>query len=337
MTSQPILAPAPPHIYSPSSNPSHPEGIFDTSGYSPQSGREIAAALLAQIDIPPADIPDDYFYWNRWAPLWNQGHPAAIPLKSEEPPPSTGSAAATADPYAAPFSTPIPQEIETNSLPSNYFNLPTTSFTTGLVGIALRNILRPVNPVTASFDLGSITGLPYYARLQITPPLTQLFNIHLEAFRIPLFNPPILEALDRTEVEYRLQQLEESGQPYIAPRLRALQKVDEDDEDDVPLNDQAVLGFLDFIEAVFTQEADLGLATAQGWLCAQWKYSDGRILVLWLKNRTDSMLTALDSQRQILRHIGADPKAGTLESASQLLVQEGFFCGATSNQRNPPR
>ena len=324
MTSQTVSAPPPHLIDSTSSSPSPSEGIIDTSSYKPQLPYDIILGLLTHIDTILADPSDDNLNSQQLEYLRNQTYAFAIPAISHEPSPSTDPVAVNADP-AAPGSTPIAQDVETISLPSSYFNLATTTFTTGLVGIALRNILRMPNPVTASFKPASITGVPNYARPQITPPLSQLLNLSLQLLRPTLVNSPTLEALDRIEVDTRLQELKETGQPYIAPRLRDLQEVDEDDEDDDPLNAQAILGFLDFVQNVFAQEADLGLATAQGWLCAQWKYSDGRILVLWFKNRTDSMLTALDSQGQILQHIGADPKADTLQSISQLLVQEGFF------------
>ena len=158
------------------------------------------------------------------------------------------------------------------------------------------------------------------------PHGTEVLFREIETFWVRSWSDPSIlrsaTVMDRVEVEGRLKALESIGQSHFSQRIRMLQ---EPDEEDIPLSDQAVLGFLDFMDTVSVEEVDLGLTSAQGWLCAQWTYPDGRVLVVWHKTQADTALTAFDSGRQILGHIGRDPRASKREAASQLLVQEKFF------------
>ena len=163
------------------------------------------------------------------------------------------------------------------------------------------------------------------------PPLshgTEVLFGEIETFLAHSRNdPPVSRSaavMDRDEVEGRLDTLESICQNRLSQRIRMLQEPDEEDED-IPLSDQAVLGFLDLIDTISAGKADLGLTSAQGWLCAQWTYPDGRVLVVWHKDRADTTLTAFGPGREILGHIGRDPRANRRDTASQLLVQEKFF------------
>ena len=326
MASQTLLAPHPRRIfYSISSSPSPSEGIIDTGGYKSQFAHEIAVGQLAQTNIASIDVPEDNLNWHQWARHWDQTHPIPDPPLTDEAPPSTDPALLNVDSSTPRSRPPFAQPIDTHSLPSGYYNSSTSTLTSGPLETALRNIFGLSNLVSASLNPTCITGVTTFPRLQIAPPLSRLFNFPLEVFTASLFDSPMLEALDQIEVEHRLQDLEENGQPHIAARLMALQDTDEEDEDDVPIDGQAILGFLDFMDQVAAEGIDPDLTTAQGWLCAQWTYPDNRILVLWFKNRVDLMVTAFGPNGRILRHIGRDPRSRDKDTASQFLLQEGFF------------
>ena len=135
-----------------------------------------------------------------------------------------------------------------------------------------------------------------------------------------------IEVLNRIEADSRLQTFEAEGPASVAQRIKFLRTVDEEDgEEDLPLTDEAALGFMDFMDLLDNEGAILNLSLALGRLCAQWTYPDNRALVVWFKNRVDLAVTAFNSERNILGHIGQDPAANNLESAAKLLVRENFF------------
>ena len=134
------------------------------------------------------------------------------------------------------------------------------------------------------------------------------------------------KALNRVEVENWLRSLESEGDKGLADRLALLLSVsDEDDEEDIPLTDEAILGFMDFLADVQFDGIRRSLTSAHGWLCTEWTYEDGRSLVLWFKNRVDTMVTAFGSDGKLIRHLGRDPAAGGRLGATTLLVAENFF------------
>ena len=215
---------------------------------------------------------------------------------------------------------PITEETSAGS-----FNLGAIPLPFGAEGEGLWDYVKEPETATVPLKLGVTSGTSVYAFPHNSESLFEEIKTYLSQSWSGRLISRSTEILDRTEVESRLQALETSGQAYLSHRIRVLQESDEEDEEDIPLKDQAVLGFLDFMETVFAEEIDLGLTSAQGWLCAQWTSSDHRILVVWFKNRVDSMLTAFDPERKVLGHIGGDPRASNQEGASQLLVQEKFF------------
>lgn len=137
------------------------------------------------------------------------------------------------------------------------------------------------------------------------------------------------ELLDWIMLRDRLQAFQEnrgSLSTVITDRNHSLRiATDDEDEDDLPLSDQAALGFFDFIGQVEYHGVRLELTSANGWLCSEWKYNDGRELVLWFRNRWDTMLTAFTSDHQIRKDLRHHPLANTCEGVVRLLIQEGFF------------
>ena len=136
----------------------------------------------------------------------------------------------------------------------------------------------------------------------------------------------LAETLAHYEVEQNLQKLENGGAIKLADRFRFLLSGDAaDDDDDMPLSAEAALGFFDFIGAVEYEDLSMSATCAFGRLCTQWKYDDGRSLVLWFDNRTETSLTAFGSDRKLLKDIGRDDRAARLTTAVNLLVEAKFF------------
>ena len=132
--------------------------------------------------------------------------------------------------------------------------------------------------------------------------------------------------LEEDEVERNLQKLEDAGAIKLADRFKFLLSDDAAEEDgDVPLAAEAALGFFDFIDAVEYEGLSMSATCAFGRLCTQWKYDDGRSLVLWFNNRTETSLTAFGCDRKLLKNLGRDSRAAELETAVNLLVEANFF------------
>ena len=325
MTAQSDLMLDPRRVYSTSINSFSSAGVFETSDFNPQPAGELTTTWFPTKETAYRNPLDDQIIWNELEELCKRRYLVAFWGQRDLAPFPIDPTVMSADLLTLLIGTPKGQNIEAISEYSSYFNFMATTLLSKENEVSLRNIVQLPEPETLAPKPGSTGSASDYARLHITGPLFEEFNTCLERSRTDLFNSRLVEVLDRTEVKSCLHTLEENGQAHLGLRIRALQESDEEDEDDLPLNDQAVLAFLDFIDNVSADEIDLGLTTAQGWLCAQWTYSDGRVLVVWFKNRIDSMLTAFGSQGKILGHIGRDSRAGNPESASQLLVQEGFF------------
>ena len=80
----------------------------------------------------------------------------------------------------------------------------------------------------------------------------------------------VAETLDNYEVERNLQLLADSGATKLADRLRFLFTADgEDEDDDVPLSIEAMLGFFDFIKTVEYEDISMSATCAHGRLCTQ--------------------------------------------------------------------
>ena len=136
----------------------------------------------------------------------------------------------------------------------------------------------------------------------------------------------LAETLNNRDIDQNLGMLGDSGARELADRFRfLLTGDDEEEDDDVPLSVEAALGFFDFINEVEYEGIPMSATCAHGRLCTQWKYEDGRSLVLWFKNRSDTVVTAFGSDRKLLKGLGRDHRASNVETATKLLVEANFF------------
>ena len=112
------------------------------------------------------------------------------------------------------------------------------------------------------------------------------------------------------------------GETKIAQRLEFLAS-DDAAHDDIPVALPAALGFLVFFTQV-KADAILNLTSAQGWLCTEWDYADGRSVALWFTDRDSTMLTVFDSSGNLVELVGKQGNVNR-QIATKALVQAGFF------------
>ena len=111
----------------------------------------------------------------------------------------------------------------------------------------------------------------------------------------------------------------------IVDRLDFL-RTPEDDDDDVPLSESAALGFLEFLERIEHPQIEPSLTTACGWLCSTWRFGEGGpVLVIWFKDRSNTMLTALPRGSDIPEDIGRDPRSQNAATLVDLLDEHRIF------------
>ena len=198
------------------------------------------------------------------------------------------------------------------------------------------SVSSPVDPEpTATQPRGSIAISEYVqpyrsvtrCRLEHTADAVTewLLNTSSEYYRDEL-TEHIAGAWNLIEVERWLEALRHAGDTALVDRLTYLRSpIEDDDEDDILLTDAAILGFKNFWSVAKPNEAKLSVTSTNGWLCTDWTYDDGRSLVLWFKDRNETMVTAFSRERQIIKSIGGDPNAANLNGAAQILIEANFF------------
>ena len=75
------------------------------------------------------------------------------------------------------------------------------------------------------------------------------------------------------------------GHPNLADRLAYLASDEDLDDGDRPATLESARGFLAFFGAVESAEGDIALTTSpDGWICADWRFPDDRIVAMWFIN-----------------------------------------------------
>ncbi len=166
-------------------------------------------------------------------------------------------------------------------------------------------------------------------RLRVEPVISHdsliaEINLWLRSLSKSTEDKPPREGFRRISADNWLQSLYEQGKKDLADRLALLRSIS-DDEDDAPLTDEAMLGFMGFLADVQFSGTRMSLTSAHGWLCTEWEYEDGRSLVLWFKNQIDTTIVAFGDDGKIIKHLGRHPSAGDRHRATELLTDEGFF------------
>lgn len=75
------------------------------------------------------------------------------------------------------------------------------------------------------------------------------------------------------------------GYSDLAERLAYLASDEDLDDGDRPATLESARGFLAFFGAVESAEGDISLTTSpDGWICADWRFPDDRIVAMWFIN-----------------------------------------------------
>ena len=83
------------------------------------------------------------------------------------------------------------------------------------------------------------------------------------------------------------------GRPDLADRIAYFASDADLDDGDVPVTLASALGFLAFFGAVESAEGKVDLGCSpEGWLCADWRFPDNRIVALWFLDRDRVMYAA---------------------------------------------
>lgn len=76
------------------------------------------------------------------------------------------------------------------------------------------------------------------------------------------------------------------GRPDLAERLAYLASDEDLDDGDSPASLESALGFLAFFGVVESEEGTVSLTTSpEGWICADWRFPDNRIVAVWFIDR----------------------------------------------------
>ena len=129
----------------------------------------------------------------------------------------------------------------------------------------------------------------------------------------------------------RLQNLrysEDAADVAIANRIEFL-RTPEDGDDDVSLSGSAAIGFLELLDRIgHPRRIEPSLTTTGGWLCSTWRFGEGRpVLVIWFKNRHNTMLTVLSRGSDVPADIGQDLRSQNAAALVELLNEHRIFLG----------
>ena len=84
------------------------------------------------------------------------------------------------------------------------------------------------------------------------------------------------------------------GEGRLADRLEYLASEEILEEGDTPVSLPVCNGFFDFFTKL-DNNAYLNLTCANGWLCAEWDFDDGKAVILWFMDHDTARVTVLDS------------------------------------------
>ena len=114
------------------------------------------------------------------------------------------------------------------------------------------------------------------------------------------------------------------GRADLAERLAYFASDEDLDEGDVPLTLDSARGFLAFFGAVESEEEVRLTCTQEGWLCAEWDFTDKRGTGLWFLDADRVMFTATNRDGKFI-NIRGGSKVTSRRVIIRKLVAEGLF------------
>ena len=112
--------------------------------------------------------------------------------------------------------------------------------------------------------------------------------------------------------------------PNLADRLAYFASDEDLDEGDIPVTLESALGFLVFFGMVETDGKIRMTCAQEGWICAEWDFTDNRDAGLWFLDRDRIMFSAIGRNGKFI-NIRGGRKIASRRVIMRKLVTEGLF------------
>ena len=110
------------------------------------------------------------------------------------------------------------------------------------------------------------------------------------------------------------------GRADLAERIAYFASDEDLDDGDVPLTLDSALGFLAFFGAVESTDGKVSLTCSpEGWICADWRFPDRRLIALWFIDRQQVDYAARKSDGHFI-DLGRDDAVVNLGQITERLV-----------------
>ena len=116
------------------------------------------------------------------------------------------------------------------------------------------------------------------------------------------------------------------GEPDLADRIAYFASDTDLDDGDVPVTLESAKGFLAFFGAVESEgQVELG-CSQEGWICAEWDFSDRRDVGLWFLDANRVMFTATNRNGNFIEIRGGKKIASRRVIVNKLASDGLFVC-----------
>ena len=117
--------------------------------------------------------------------------------------------------------------------------------------------------------------------------------------------------------------LAEGGREDLARRIAYFASAEDLEEGDAPITVESVLGFWEFFSAVHSDtRVEMG-CSAEGQICADWRFEDERGVAIWFLDSQRVRFAATYAPGKWVKIDGGN--AGGLEAVAKKLVEVGLF------------
>jgi hypothetical protein len=118
--------------------------------------------------------------------------------------------------------------------------------------------------------------------------------------------------------------LREMGEDSLAERLGYLASEEDLDPGESPATPESARGFFEFFASVESQ-GNIGLSCSpDGWLCAEWRISDKRVIGIWFLDADRMIFSATDDRGEFVE-MKERNKVGKRSILTESLVERELF------------
>ena len=127
--------------------------------------------------------------------------------------------------------------------------------------------------------------------------------------------------------------LTQQGYPNLAKRIAYFASDEDLEEGDVPVTFESVLGFWEFLSDVESEGKLVTSCTAEGQVCADWRFEDARIVAIWFLDFEKVRIAASYAPAKWVE-IDGGGEIGSRKEATKRLVEAGLFTWQPKNPVN---